>query len=215
MRVGHRESQNQTHGSLRQCRNLWQLQLLLALAAVAILGVISGCAGVVSAGGPKTPPPQVSVQVTPTSLNFGNVSVGKKVSSNVSVANTGNVAINIAQANVSGKQFSVSGLTMPLSLPVGQSVGFQVWFDATSAGGATGTLTVQTDTGVFSGQVALIGNATTAPQQISVTPASLNLGSATVGTTANGTVTISNLGGSNLTISLLSVRGCAFVVVLM
>src|SRR5260370_3990484 len=101
---------------------------------------------------------------------------------------------------------------MPLSLPVGQSSSFQVWFNATVAGNATGTLTLRTDTGVASEQVALAGTATTAPQQIGVTPASLNLGSATVGTTVKGTVTVSNVGGSNLTISSISVPGNPFTV---
>src|SRR5208283_6056278 len=123
--------------------------------------------GVVTANGPKSSPsPQAAIQVTPSSLNFGSTVVGQKVSQTVSVANTGNISVNISTANLSSSQFSLSGLTLPLPLSVGQSSSFQVWFDATSAGNATGTLSLQTDTGVSSAQVALAAAATTAPPQI-------------------------------------------------
>ncbi|HVS88295.1 MAG TPA: choice-of-anchor D domain-containing protein [Candidatus Acidoferrum sp.] len=156
------------------------------------------------------PPPQTAIQVTPTNLNFGNIVVGKKTSQTASVANTGNIPVSINTASVSTSQFSVSGLTMPISLPVGQSSTFQVWFDPNAAGNATGTLTLQTNNGVSSGQVALTGSATAAPQQIGVSSTSLNLGSATVGTTAKGTLTIANAGGANLILSFISVSGGPF-----
>jgi len=204
-------SGNRTELSLRKIRSLLQHDLLLSVVALAA-AVLSGCAGLVSAGSSSQPASQAAIQVTPSSVNFGSIVAGKKISQIVSVANTGNISVNISQVNVSSSQFSASGLTMPLSLPVGQSSSFQVWFNATVAGNATGTLTVHTDTGVTSEQVALAGIATTAPQQIGVTPASLNLGSATVGTTVKGTVTVSNVGGSNLTISSISVSGSPFTV---
>ncbi|MGB2899018.1 MAG: choice-of-anchor D domain-containing protein, partial [Candidatus Acidiferrum sp.] len=168
---------------------------------------LSGCSGLVNASGTNS---IAAIQVNPASVNFGSAVVGKKISQNVSVANTGSMPVNISQANVSNSQFSVSGLVMPLSLPVGQSSSFQVSFAPNSSGTATGTLTVTTDAGVASPQVALSGTATPAPQQISLNPASLNLGTITVGGTGNGTATVSNIGGSNLTVSLISVNGGPF-----
>jgi hypothetical protein len=168
--------------------------------------LLIGCAGLVSAGGTKS---QAAIQVTPSSFNFGNLVVGKKVSQTATVLNTGNTSINVTAASVSSGQFAVSGITMPLSLPVGQSSTFQVWFDPGAAGTITGTLTIQTDNGV-SGQVALTGVATTTPQQISLSSTTLNLGSTTVGTTLNGSLTLTNTGGANLIISLISVNGGPF-----
>src|SRR6266850_1373397 len=168
---------------------------------------LSGCSGLVNASGTNS---IAAIQVNPASVNFGSAVVGKKISQNVSVANTGSMPVNISQANVSNSQFSVSGLVMPLSLPVGQSSSFQVSFAPNSSGTATGTLTVTTDAGVASPQVALSGTATPAPQQISLNPASLNLGTITVGGTGNGTAAVSNIGGSNLTVSLISVSGGPF-----
>jgi len=211
MRVGRGESQKHTQGSLRQSRNLRQLRALLAFAAVTPLAVISGCSGFVSAGGSKTPPPsQDTIQVTPTSLNFGHTVVGKKISQSASVTNTGKTSVSVSDASLSSSQFSISGLTMPLSLPAGQSSTFQVWFTPNATGNASGTLTLQTSNGLSSGQVALTGSATTGPQQIGVSSASLNLGSAMVGTTAKGTLTITNAGGANLILSLISVSGGSF-----
>jgi centrosomal CEP192-like protein/HYDIN/CFA65/VesB family protein/Ig-like domain-containing protein len=99
---------------------------------------------------------------------------------------------------------------MPLAVSASQSATFQVWFDPTHKGNDSGTLTLQTDAGLSAGPIALAGTATAPPPQISVTPTSLNVGSATAGTTINGTVTISNLGGSNLTVSFISVSAGPF-----
>src|SRR6267378_1267021 len=205
------DSGNRTKLFSREIQSLLQYHLLFLLAALATMA-LSGCSGLVSAGGKSQPASQAAIQVTPSSVNFGSIVAGKKISQTISVANTGNISVNISQVNISSSQFSVSGLTMPLSMPAGQSNSFQVWFDATAAGNATGILTVRTDTGIASEQVALAGTAAAAPQQIGITPPSLNLGSVTVGTTAKGTVTVSNVGGSNLTVSSISVPGNPFTV---
>ena len=209
MRGSQAGSANQRELSLLRMKTLQRRNLFLAVVTLGA-AVLSGCSGLVSAGSNSQPPPQATIEVTPSSVNFGSIVAGKKISQAVSVANTGNISVSISQVNVSSSQFSVSGLTMPLSLPVGQSTSFQVWFDATAAGNATGTLTLRTDTGVSSGQVALAGSATVAPQQIAVSTASLNLGSVAVGTTASGTITVNNVGGSNLTISSISWSGNPF-----
>jgi hypothetical protein len=186
----------------------WALLFIFALAPLSLIG---GCSGVVSAGGSKSSPsPQAAIQVSPASLNLGNIAVGKKISQNASVTNSGNMPVNITAASISNNQFAVSGLAMPLSLPVGQSSNFQVWFNPVSAGNATGTLALQTDNGVSSEQVALSGTATAAAQQIGVSSTNLNLGSAVVGTTAKGTLTVTNAGGANLVLSMISVSSGLF-----
>src|SRR5258708_25035169 len=52
--------------------------------------------------------------------------------------------------------------------------------------------------------------ASTVPQQISVNPTNVNLGTITTGSTGHGTATVSNGGGSNLTISMISVSAGPF-----
>ncbi len=178
-----------------------------ALILVFSAALLNGCSGLVTANETTAHP---AIQVNPTNVNFGSAIVGKKISQSVSVANTGNTSVNISQASVSNSQFSVSGLAMPLSLPAGQSSSFQVSFNPNASGSVTGILTLATATGISSEQVALSGTATQAPQQITVNPTSLSLGTVTVGSTGKGTATISNVGGSSLTISLISVSAGPF-----
>ena len=188
----------------------WHRTLLTILLLAPTLLLIS-CAGLVSAGGTKSQSgQQAAIQVTPGSFSFGNLVVGKKISQTATISNTGNTSINVTAASVSSGQFAVSGISMPLSLPMGQSSTFQVWFEPSAAGTVTGTLTVQTDSGVSSGQVTLSGVATTPPQQISLSSTTLNLGSAIVGTTLNGSLTLTNTGGANLIISLISLNAGPF-----
>ena len=191
--------------------HLWWHRTLPTILLLAPVLLLIGCAGLVSAGGTKSQSgQQAAIQVTPGSFSFGSLVVGKKISQTATISNTGNTSINVTAASVSSGQFAVSGISMPLALPVGQSSTFQVWFEPSAAGTVTGTLTVQTDGGVSSGQVTLSGVATTPPQQISLSSTTLNLGSAIVGTTLNGSLTLTNTGGANLIISLISVNAGPF-----
>src|SRR5229473_1083989 len=53
-------------------------------------------------------------------------------------------------------------------------------------------------------------NGTNPHAAIQVNPASVNLGTITVGNTGRGTATVSNVGGSNLMVSLVSISGGPF-----
>ena len=88
---------------------------------------------------------------SPTSLSFGNVTVGSKSApQTVTLTNSGNSSVSISQINVSGSGFSASGLTAPLTLAAGQTASFSVVFASTTAGSATGN-------------VSLVSNATNSP----------------------------------------------------
>ena len=189
--------------------SLWHLMLLVLL-AVAPMFVLAGCAGLVSAGGTNSSQSLGSIQVSPASFNFGTTTVGKKASQTATVSNTGTVSVNIAQASLSSSQFAITGLTMPMTLPAGKSGTFQVWFDPTAAGNASGTFMLQTDNGVSSEQVQVAGVASAAPQQISLSTTSLNLGSAALGSVASSPLTVNNVGGTNLVVSLVSASGAPF-----
>lgn len=93
---------------------------ILLVGSLALLVVLfTGCAGVVS--GAKQTSSIGSFQLAPSSVNFGQVTVGKQATQTVSVSNTGNVGINITQMTLSNPQFSVTGMTTPMALAVGQS----------------------------------------------------------------------------------------------
>jgi hypothetical protein len=91
-------------------------------------------------------------ELTPTEspFSFGAVSVGQTSSATVSFLNTGAVAVQITQVNITGQPFK---LTSPASLPItvaaGSTYNLQVQFQPSSAGAATGqvTLTSNVDAG--------------------------------------------------------------------
>jgi fibronectin type 3 domain-containing protein len=91
-----------------------------------------------------------TLSITPTSINFGNVPLGSSSTQSVALKNTGMGSITISQANVAGNEFSISGMSLPLTLTAGQSTGFNVVFTPSGAGAVTGS-------------VSLVSNATNSP----------------------------------------------------
>jgi len=97
---------------------------LLLVTAILPLTLLNGCAGVVSAS--KTQPvSQGSFQVTPASVSFGKVPVGKATLQSLSVFQyRANIAVNITQATFSNSQFSLSGMTRRWCWPRGKAAVF-------------------------------------------------------------------------------------------
>ena len=190
----------------------WILRALLLVVAAASVGTFSGCSGVVTAnstngGGGGTPP--TSFSMTPSSLSFGSVAFGGKVSQNATVTNTGNASVTLSQATISNSEFTTSNLTMPMSLGAGQSASFLVWLNGNTAGAASGSMTITSADGVASSPVALSGTVMAAAPQIGASPASVNFGTVTVGSKGTQNVALSNQGSADLTISLISVNATA------
>src|SRR3989449_481030 len=57
----------------------------------------------------------------PSNINFGNVTAATTSTQSVVLTNTGNTTVSVSQATVSGTGFSITGLTLPLTLAAGQS----------------------------------------------------------------------------------------------
>ena len=171
-------------------------------------GILGGCAGMVS--GSKPTATVTAFQVSPTSLDFGKVGVGKQTTQTVAVSNTGNTAVSITQASLSSPQFSLPGMSFPMSLAAGQSGSLTVAVTPATAGTVTGTLTVQGSSGTTPAVVNLSATAVTAAAAISLTPSSASFGSVGVGSMNSQTIQIANTGNSVLTITQASVTGTGF-----
>jgi len=188
--------------------------LFVLLAAVGcVLPFLSGCAGFVVSAKQNTT--SASFQLTPSTINFGQVVVGKPSTQVVTLSNTGNVSVNIRQMTLSDSHFSIAGLAMPASLGVSQSATFTVAVNATAAGSLSATLTVQGDGGSASAVAKLSAsavNTTTAQPGLTLSPASFNFGSVVDGQTKSQTITLSNPGTAVLTVASLSVTGSAYSV---
>lgn len=90
--------------------------------------------------------------LSPASVSFGSVAVGKAVSSTVEVINHGAAPIELSQLSVNGQAFSASAAnTLPVTLAVGETYKLSVNFNPASAGAA-------------SGQLIITSNSTTSPK---------------------------------------------------
>jgi hypothetical protein len=146
---------------------------------------------------------------SPSSLTFTNVQVGQTQSLTENLQNTGGQNVTISQVKASGTGFSVSGITTPITLTPGQSTSFSVTFAPTSAGSASGSVTITSDASNPSLSVALSGTAVTAGT-LTANPTSLTFTNVTVGQTLSQTETVQNTGGVNVTISQVKATGTGF-----
>ncbi|HET6177239.1 MAG TPA: choice-of-anchor D domain-containing protein [Candidatus Sulfotelmatobacter sp.] len=145
----------------------------------------------------------------PASLSFGNVTTGSSASLTETLTNSGGAAVTISAATATGSGFSASGLTVPATLNAGQSVSFNVKFSPTSAGGVSGNLAITSNGSNPALNVPLSGTGA-APGQLTAAPASLSFGNVTTGSSASLTETLTNSGGTAVTISGATATGSGF-----
>jgi ASPM-SPD-2-Hydin domain-containing protein/HYDIN/CFA65/VesB family protein/centrosomal CEP192-like protein len=184
----------------------------LLLAALFAVTFTAGCVGNMSGEAPIASQ-HVSLQFSPSNLNFGKVVAGKKASQSASVTNTANTTVVIAQIASSNNAFTISGVNFPLTLTAGQTANFEVWFTGSAAGSDSGTLTFQAANGnIAPAQIGVSAVAAAPAPQLAVSPSNLDAGSAAVGSKTSTNVTLSNVGNADLNISMISVNGAPFSV---
>ena len=179
--------------------------LISSVLIAAGIALLTGCQGIAPSGSNGGP----ALTASSSKLSFGNVPKGKSSNLSETLTNSSGAAVTISEANISGTGFSVSGLSLPMTLALHQSVTFTVTFAPASAGTATGMLSVVSTAGNSPLNIALSG-ADAAQGQLSVLPASLSFGNVVVG--ANGSLN-GTLGaaGSSVTISAASIDSNEFV----
>ena len=180
--------------------------LVVWLAIFALLFGSIGCTGLVNAQNPNG---QSAVQVVPAVVNFGSTDLGKTVSHQATVANNGTTTVILSQASVSSNEFSVSGLQFPVSIPAGQRASFTVSYKGSKAGKASGTVSFVGDRW-STDPVELTGTAGSSAPQLAVSVPNHNFGDVTVNTVATYALVLSNSGGSDLTVTDISVKGETF-----
>lgn len=147
---------------------------------------------------------QPGIQVNPTTLNFGNQSVGITSGvQSVTVTNNGSAPLTFSSITPSG-DFVVAGTgTCGTTLAASASCTIDVTFTPTLIGLRNGNLTITTNAPGGPQVVALSGTGTSPAVQI--TPSSLDFGSLAVGTPSSPqTVTITNTGNVALTFSSIA-----------
>ena len=152
---------------------------------------------------------QGQVATNPSSEDFGSLMVGSKQSQSVTLENTGATTVTVSQVAMSGAGFQLSGITTPLTLNASQSTVFSVTFAPQSSGSASGSITITSDGSNPTLTMALSGSGVAAGALASA-PASLSFGSVTVAAKQSLSGTVSNSGGSSVTISGVGVSGTGF-----
>jgi hypothetical protein len=151
-----------------------------------------------------------SLIFSPSQLKFGKVTLGQTESQLVVLSNTGQASATISTLSVSGAEFSVSGLSLPVVLAPGQSVALNVIFAPTETGWTGEKVTFTTDS---SGNVELpVGGTGTNFDPVVAKPSSLTFGDVSLGSNSTQTVTLTNAVSSKQTLTAFDVAGSGFSV---
>jgi len=195
--------------ALDGCR--FYLRLATALGVAASLLLLSGCGGL--AGSSSRAAAAGTLSLSPLQIGFGSQAVGSSHNTTVTLSNSGASDLSITQATLSGAGFALSDLSLPLTLHAGDSTSATVRFAPPSNGSFTGSVTFATTSNQVNGTVVLDlsgAGASVSPGALSPDPASLGFGNIAVGNSSNLSETLTNVGGSAVTISQANVTGGAF-----
>jgi hypothetical protein len=173
-----------------------------------LLGIVIqvGCAGITSS--PSTG--SATISLTPPSINFPSVVVGNTDTQTIIVTNTGTDTLTVTQATLTGVQFSVSGVSLPLSLSPGHQDTVTVSYSPTSAGSASGTISITSSASSTPATIALSGTGVAATHLLAASPTSLSFGNVSDGSSSTLSVTLTNNGNSNATIASVAPTGAGF-----
>lgn len=171
----------------------------------------SGTSATVALSGSGVSTAKGQLSANPSSVAFGSVTVGTRVTKPVTLTNTGTVTVSITQLVVNGTAMSMqSGPTLSLTLAAGASTTFTVAFTPTTTASASGSVSVTSNASNSTLTVGLSGTgASAAKGQLSPNPTSVAFGSVTVGTKLTKTVVLTNTGTATTSITQLVVNGAA------
>src|SRR5271163_6950 len=185
------------------------LRPLAGVVALMVILATSGCVGVTGKG--TTPAVTgVAIEISPSSVGFGNVVMGQSATKTVTLTNTGTEALNVSGISVAGTGFTASGPHLPISLTAGQSTSISAVFKPTTGNADTGTITITSNAAGSPSLVALSGTGTTgttAAAALTVTPTSITFGSVAVGSEETQTIHVENTGNESATISKMTISG--------
>jgi hypothetical protein len=120
------------------------LRPLLVLAGVLLMaGCQTSLVGPNSGGAPNSGISDLQLSIKPTTLNFGNTTVGSTAVLNVSITNDGTHTVTVAQGAVSGgSAFSTTGIGAGVVLVAHQTAVLDVQFRPTTNGSSSGSVTL-------------------------------------------------------------------------
>jgi hypothetical protein len=152
-----------------------------------------------------------SLTSAPSTLNFGSVQVGTPKTLSARLTNAGGSAVTLSQANVTGAGFTLTGVSLPAILPAGQSKTLSVTFTPQSTGSASGSLAIVSDASNASLAIPLTASVAGAGA-LSTSDSSLDFSNVPVNSTNTLSETLTNTGGTSVTVTQANVSGTGFKV---
>jgi hypothetical protein len=150
---------------------------------------------------------QPVITPTPSSVAFGNVTIGSPNSQTVQIKNTGTGTLTIAQATASGTGFSISGLTLPANINAGGNTTFTVTFAPNATGAVSGSVSLTNNSASTPFSIPLSGTGVAATLILNSSTNSLAFGSVSTAGSSSLNVTLTNAGNASVTVSSVTVSG--------
>lgn len=201
--------------AIQATRHVPALRLLLLLPLLCGILSVSGCIGLTgaanSSGAPKTPVP-AAVSVSPASVNFGSVAIGGTASESVTIMNPTGSNISVTQASTDASGVTIPGATLPLSIGPGRQSTLNIVFSPKHAGAVAGTVSVMSNAASQPYNVSVAGTGVSTQTLLNASTSGLNFGTVAGGASSALSVSLTNAGNSNVTISRIQVAGGRFAV---
>jgi hypothetical protein len=155
--------------------------------------------------------PGAQLTCTPSNLRFGTVQTTQTETQLMTLTNSGQNSVTVSSMNLSGAEFSVTGLSLPATLTAGQSVTFNVVFSPTSVGWMGGQATFNSNASNSSLLLSLAGTGV-ASDLLSASPSSLSFNPVTIGSSSTQSVVLINNRSTKTTITAFQTSGTEFTV---
>src|SRR4029077_3416178 len=148
---------------------------------------------------------------TPSSLPFGSVPTGQTQTQVLVLANSGQTNVIVSAINLSGSEFSLPNLTLPLPVAAGQSVAIEVSFSPTAVGLIQGGGTITSNASNANLALRLRGTGAKG-NGVVASPSNIAFGQVAVGKSSTLPVVLTNARSGKVAISALTTIGNGFSV---
>jgi Abnormal spindle-like microcephaly-assoc'd, ASPM-SPD-2-Hydin len=148
---------------------------------------------------------------SPSSLRFGGVPLKQSETQVVVLTNAGQTSVSISAIGVSGSEFAVSGLNLPVELSAGQSVGLNVVFTPPTTGLTSGTITFASTASNSTLQLVVAGMGFQS-DSVLASPSSISFGNVPVGSSTTRSIVLTNERPWARSITSVTIVGKAFSV---
>jgi archaellum component FlaF (FlaF/FlaG flagellin family) len=154
---------------------------------------------------------QPGLASTPSAVSFGSVVVGSSGTASVNLSNSGSANVTISQASTTGAGFTMTGSPAGQTIQPGQSISFTAQFSPTTAGSASGSISISSNAPNSPMTIALAGLGT--QPGLAASPTAVNFKGVVVGNSGTASINLSNTGTAAVTVSQATASGAGFTII--